>query len=144
DGCGRAAPSFAAARKPDARGCGAAGGTRRRPSKLTARVSRGRPPDRRPAAEPCAINAERIRQQRPPENVVKRTDYCGRIDRRYLDQTVTLMGWVHRRRDHGGVIFVDLRDREGLVQIVFNPDRMSAFPIAESLRNEYVIRVTGV
>ncbi|HVN35573.1 MAG TPA: aspartate--tRNA ligase [Casimicrobiaceae bacterium] len=75
---------------------------------------------------------------------MKRTDYCGRIDRRYLDQRVTLMGWVHRRRDHGGVIFVDLRDREGLVQIVFNPDRVSAFPIAESLRSEYVIRVTGV
>ena len=75
---------------------------------------------------------------------MKRTDYCGRIDRRYLDQTVTLMGWVHRRRDHGGVIFVDLRDREGLVQIVFNPDRVKAFPIAESLRSEYVIRVTGV
>src|SRR5215831_2043246 len=75
---------------------------------------------------------------------LKRTDYCGRIDRRYLDQTVTLMGWVHRRRDHGGVIFVDLRDREGLVQIVFNPDRVTAFPIAESLRNEYVIRATGV
>jgi aspartyl-tRNA synthetase len=55
---------------------------------------------------------------------LKRTDYCGRIDRSYLDQTVTLMGWVHRRRDHGGVIFVDLRDREGLVQIVFNPDRV--------------------
>ena len=75
---------------------------------------------------------------------MKRTDYCGRIDRRYLDQTVTLMGWVHRRRDHGGVIFVDLRDREGVVQIVFNPDRNEAFPIAESLRNEYVIRVTGI
>jgi aspartyl-tRNA synthetase len=75
---------------------------------------------------------------------VKRTDYCGRIDRRYLDQTVTLMGWVHRRRDHGGVIFVDLRDREGLVQIVFNPDRVEAFPVAEALRSEYVIRVTGI
>ena len=75
---------------------------------------------------------------------MKRTDYCGRIDRRYLGQTVTLMGWVHRRRDHGGVIFVDLRDREGLVQIVFNPDRVDAFPIAETLRNEYVIRVTGL
>jgi aspartyl-tRNA synthetase len=74
---------------------------------------------------------------------LKRTDYCGRIDRRYVDQTVTLMGWVHRRRDHGGVIFVDLRDREGLVQIVFNPDRVAAFPIAESLRNEFVIRVKG-
>jgi len=75
---------------------------------------------------------------------LKRTDYCGRIDRRYLDQTVTLMGWVHRRRDHGGVIFVDLRDREGLVQIVFNPDRVATFALAESLRSEYVIRVTGV
>jgi aspartyl-tRNA synthetase len=75
---------------------------------------------------------------------LKRTDYCGRIDRRRLDQKVTLMGWVHRRRDHGGVIFVDLRDREGLVQIVFNPDRVTAFPIAESLRSEYVIRVTGL
>ena len=74
---------------------------------------------------------------------MKRTDDCGRIDRRYVDQTVTLMGWVHRRRDHGGVIFVDLRDREGLVQIVFNPDRVTAFPIAESLRNEFVIRVKG-
>ena len=75
---------------------------------------------------------------------MKRTDYCGRIDRRYLGQTVTLMGWVHRRRDHGGVIFVDLRDREGLVQIVFNPDRVAAFGAAESLRSEYVIRITGL
>jgi len=75
---------------------------------------------------------------------LKRTEYCGRIDRRFLQQTVTLMGWVHRRRDHGGVIFVDLRDREGLVQIVFNPDRVASFAIAETLRGEYVIRVVGV
>ena len=75
---------------------------------------------------------------------MKRTEYCGRIDRHYLARTVTLMGWVHRRRDHGGVIFVDLRDREGLVQIVFNPDRVAPFAIAETLRNEFVIRVTGL
>jgi aspartyl-tRNA synthetase len=75
---------------------------------------------------------------------LKRTDYCGLIDRRRIGQTATLMGWVHRRRDHGGVIFVDLRDREGLVQIVFNPDRIAAFAVAETLRNEYVIRVTGL
>ncbi len=75
---------------------------------------------------------------------MKRTDYCGRIDRRYLQRTVTVMGWVHRRRDHGGVIFVDLRDREGLLQVVFDPDRASTFAVAEKLRNEYVIEVTGV
>jgi len=74
---------------------------------------------------------------------VKRTDYCGRIDRRFLDQTVTLTGWVHRRRDHGGVIFIDLRDREGLVQVVCDPDRAATFAKAESLRNEYCIEVTG-
>jgi aspartyl-tRNA synthetase len=74
---------------------------------------------------------------------VKRTDYCGLIDRRYLDQTVTVAGWVHRRRDHGGVIFVDLRDREGLLQIVFDPDRPATFGIAEKLRHEYCIVVTG-
>ena len=69
---------------------------------------------------------------------MKRTDYCGRIDRRYLGQTVTLMGWVHRRRDHGGVIFIDLRDREGLVQVVCDPDRAATFATAETLRNEFV------
>jgi aspartyl-tRNA synthetase len=74
---------------------------------------------------------------------VKRTDYCGRIDRRFLDQTVTLLGWVHRRRDHGGVIFVDMRDREGLVQVVCDPDRADTFKIAETLRNEFCIAVTG-
>ena len=75
---------------------------------------------------------------------MKRTDYCGRIDRRYLGQTVTLTGWVHRRRDHGGVIFVDLRDREGLVQVVCDPDRAQTFATAEKLRSEYVLRVTGM
>ena len=74
---------------------------------------------------------------------MKRTDYCGLIDTRYLDQTVTLAGWVHRRRDHGGVIFVDLRDREGLVQVVCDPDRAATFAIAEALRNEFCITVTG-
>jgi len=75
---------------------------------------------------------------------VKRTDYCGRIDRGFLTQTVTLMGWVHRRRDHGGVIFIDLRDREGLVQVVCDPDRAATFATAETLRNEYCIAVTGL
>ena len=74
---------------------------------------------------------------------MKRTDYCGRIDRRYLGQTITVMGWVHRRRDHGGVIFVDLRDREGLVQIVFDPDRAQSFGLAEKLRHEYCVAVEG-
>jgi aspartyl-tRNA synthetase len=75
---------------------------------------------------------------------VKRTDYCGLVDRRYLGQSVTLTGWVHRRRDHGGVIFVDLRDREGLVQVVADPDRAATFAVAESLRHEFCVRVTGV
>jgi aspartyl-tRNA synthetase len=74
---------------------------------------------------------------------LKRTDYCGRIDRRYLGQEVTVMGWVHRRRDHGGVIFIDLRDREGLVQVVCDPDRADTFAIAERLRNEFCIAVAG-
>ncbi|MDH4148902.1 MAG: aspartate--tRNA ligase [Betaproteobacteria bacterium] len=73
----------------------------------------------------------------------KRSDYCGLIDRKYLGQTVTLYGWVHRRRDHGGVIFIDLRDREGLVQIVCDPDRVETFKTADSLRNEFVVRVAG-
>ncbi len=75
---------------------------------------------------------------------MKRTDYCGRIDRRYLGETVTMAGWVHRRRDHGGVIFVDLRDREGLVQVVCDPDRAATFATAETLRNEFCIAVTGL
>ncbi|MGH8800003.1 MAG: aspartate--tRNA ligase [Casimicrobiaceae bacterium] len=74
---------------------------------------------------------------------MKRTDYCGRIDRRRLGETVTVCGWVHRRRDHGGVIFIDLRDREGLVQIVCDPDRAATFASAEKLRHEFVIAATG-
>ena len=73
-----------------------------------------------------------------------RTEYCGLTDTRYLGQTVTLYGWAHRRRDHGGVIFIDLRDREGLVQVVSDPDRKETFASADRVRNEFVLRVTGV
>lgn len=72
-----------------------------------------------------------------------RTDYCGKINENFLDKTVTLFGWAHRRRDHGGVIFVDLRDREGLVQFVVHPDNQQAFALAEKIRNEYVLKVVG-
>ena len=75
---------------------------------------------------------------------MKRTDYCGRIDRKRLGQTVSVCGWGHRRRDHGGVIFIDLRDREGLVQVVCDPDRAETFASAEKLRHEFVIGVTGL
>ena len=73
-----------------------------------------------------------------------RTNYCGLIDTQYLGQTVTVTGWVHRRRDHGGVIFIDLRDREGLVQVVIDPDTPGAFTTADSVRNEYVLSISGV
>ena len=72
-----------------------------------------------------------------------RTHKCGEINKQHLNETVALCGWVHRRRDHGGVIFIDLRDREGLVQVVFNPDSADTFAIAESVRSEYVLRVEG-
>ncbi len=73
-----------------------------------------------------------------------RTCYTGQVCLDHLGQTVTLFGWVHRRRDHGGVIFIDMRDRAGLAQIVFDPDNLPAFAIAERLRNEFCIRVTGL
>jgi len=73
-----------------------------------------------------------------------RTTYCGLVSEALMDQTVTLMGWAHRRRDHGGVIFIDLRDREGLVQVVFDPDRADSFKIAEDVRGEFCLKVTGV
>jgi aspartyl-tRNA synthetase len=72
-----------------------------------------------------------------------RSEYCGLINRGHLGRTVTLFGWVHRRRDHGGVIFVDLRDREGLVQVVCDPDAPETFRTADRLRAEYVVRVEG-
>ncbi len=73
-----------------------------------------------------------------------RTNYCGLIDKTYLGQTVTLYGWVHRRRDHGGVIFIDLRDREGLVQVVVDPDTPETFATADRARSEYVVRLEGL
>ncbi|WMP17498.1 aspartate--tRNA ligase [Thiothrix lacustris] len=72
-----------------------------------------------------------------------RSHYCGQVDEALLDQQITLCGWVNRRRDHGGVIFIDLRDREGLVQVVFDPDRVDVFNAAEKVRNEYVLQVVG-
>lgn len=72
-----------------------------------------------------------------------RSHYCGEIDKNQIDQQVILCGWVHRRRDHGGVIFIDLRDREGTVQVVFDPDAIDAFKNAEKVRNEYVLKISG-
>jgi len=72
-----------------------------------------------------------------------RTHYCGELDAALVDRSVTLCGWAHRRRDHGGVIFIDLRDREGLAQVVCHPDRAAAFQAAERVRSEFVLRVTG-
>jgi aspartyl-tRNA synthetase len=71
-----------------------------------------------------------------------RTHYCGHLNRELIGQTVTLCGWAHRRRDHGGVIFIDLRDREGMAQIVIDPDTPEAFSIAETVRNEFVLKIT--
>jgi len=72
-----------------------------------------------------------------------RTHYCGELSAQDVGRTVTLCGWAHRRRDHGGVIFVDLRDREGLAQVVFDPDRPQPFAVAERVRSEFVLKVTG-
>ncbi len=72
-----------------------------------------------------------------------RSEYCGSISRKHLGEAVIVYGWVHRRRDHGGVIFIDLRDREGLLQVVCDPDNAATFQTAEKLRNEFVVRVTG-
>ena len=72
-----------------------------------------------------------------------RSHYCGQLSAGMIGEEVALCGWVHRRRDHGGVIFIDLRDREGLAQVVYDPDRAESFALAEMLRNEFVIRITG-
>jgi aspartyl-tRNA synthetase len=72
-----------------------------------------------------------------------RSHYCGEINESHIDQEVTLCGWVHRRRDHGGVIFLDLRDRDGLSQVVVDPDVPESFALAEKVRSEYVVKITG-
>ncbi len=73
-----------------------------------------------------------------------RTIYCGQVNASHIDQPVTLCGWVHRRRDLGGLIFIDMRDREGIVQVFFDPDRPEAFALASELRNEFCIQITGL
>ncbi len=73
-----------------------------------------------------------------------RTHYCGQLTSQTIGQQVTLCGWAHRRRDHGGVIFIDMRDREGLAQVVCDPDRPDMFSIAESVRNEFCLKITGI
>ena len=73
-----------------------------------------------------------------------RSNYCGELNETFVGQQVELCGWVHRRRDHGGVIFLDIRDREGLAQVVFDPDTVEAFELAETVRNEFVVKVTGL
>ncbi len=73
-----------------------------------------------------------------------RTHYCGELNQQDIGQVVSVCGWVNRRRDHGGVIFVDLRDKKGMLQVVFDPDDAAMFSLAESLRNEYVLKVDGI
>ncbi|WP_434353964.1 aspartate--tRNA ligase [Psychrobacter sp. HD31] len=72
-----------------------------------------------------------------------RSEYCGAVTEKLIDQTITIVGWVHRRRDHGGVIFLDMRDREGILQVVIDPDTPEAFALADSSRSEYVLKITG-
>ena len=73
-----------------------------------------------------------------------RSHYCGHVDQALIGQEISVCGWVHRRRDHGGVIFIDLRDREGILQVVFDPDRAEIFAEAERIRSEFVLSVRGL
>src|SRR6187551_3069126 len=73
-----------------------------------------------------------------------RTHYCSTVDESSLDKEVTVCGWVHHRRDHGGVVFLDIRDRSGLLQVVYEPENKDTFSSAEKLRSEFVVRVTGI
>ena len=86
------------------------------------------------------ISPPNLRQQ--TDNPM-RTHYCGQVNESQIGEEISVCGWVHRRRDHGGVIFVDLRDREGLLQVVFDPDRPEIFAEAERIRGEYVLAVKG-
>ncbi|OAV26965.1 Aspartyl-tRNA synthetase Aspartyl-tRNAAsn synthetase [Moraxella catarrhalis] len=75
--------------------------------------------------------------------IMMRSTYCGQVTEELIDQTITIAGWVHRRRDHGGVIFLDMRDREGLLQVVIDPDTPEAFATADAARSEYLLKITG-
>jgi len=72
-----------------------------------------------------------------------RTEFSGLVDAKFIGQTVTLFGWAARRRDHGGIVFIDLRDRAGLVQVVCDPDRAEVFANADKVRNEFCLKVVG-
>ena len=72
-----------------------------------------------------------------------RTHFCGELNKSAVDNQVKLCGWVNRRRDHGGVIFLDVRDKKGIAQIVINPDTADTFKLAETIRNEFVLQITG-
>ncbi|MEO1850161.1 MAG: OB-fold nucleic acid binding domain-containing protein, partial [Psychrobacter sp.] len=72
-----------------------------------------------------------------------RDEYCGAVTESLLEQTISIVGWVHRRRDHGGVIFLDMRDRAGILQVVVDPDTPEAFATADAVRPEYVLKITG-
>ena len=73
-----------------------------------------------------------------------KSHYCGEITSKNLEQDISICGWIHRRRDHGGVIFLDVRDIKGICQVVVNPDNDQSFKIAESIRNEYVVQIKGI
>lgn len=103
----------------------------------------------------CSVRSRRARQWSPgsrrlhriktyeANHTMMRSHYCGQLNESLDGQEVTLCGWVHRRRDHGGVIFLDVRDREGLAQVVFDPDRAETFAKADRVRSEFVVKITG-
>jgi aspartyl-tRNA synthetase len=95
----------------------------------------------------CALatgeSSTEFRITRSEHTIMMRSHYCGQLNESLEGQEITLCGWVHRRRDHGGVIFLDIRDREGLAQVVFDPDRADTFAIADRVRSEYVVKLTG-
>jgi len=84
-----------------------------------------------------------FRITRSETTIMMRSHYCGQLNETLEGQEITLCGWVHRRRDHGGVIFLDIRDRDGLAQVVFDPDRAESFAAADRVRSEYVVKITG-
>ena len=73
-----------------------------------------------------------------------KSNYCGEITSSNLNEEVTICGWIHRRRDHGGVIFLDVRDIKGICQAVVNPDNQQSFQLAETIRNEFVVQISGI